>query len=41
MFSLQAEPTVSGGFRGNYVASVGPFAPECLQGLRVGFGLFF
>lgn len=32
MFSVQAEPNVSGGFRGNYVASVGPFAPECLQG---------
>lgn len=41
MFSVQAERTVSGGFRGNYVASVAPLAPECLQGLQVGFRLHF
>lgn len=41
MFSVQAEPTVSGGLRGNYVASVGRYAPECLQGLGGRIGLHF
>lgn len=39
MFSVEAEPTVSGGLRGNYVASVGRYAPECLQGLELRIGL--
>lgn len=41
MFSVQAELTVSGGLRGNYVAPVGRYVPECLQGLGVSFGLHF
>lgn len=41
MFSVQADPTVSGGLRGNYTASVGRYPLECLQGLGVGIGLNF
>lgn len=41
MFSVQAEPTVSGGLRGNYAASVGRCTPECLQAPGGGIGLHF